>query len=167
MLGCATAQGAVITFAPILAPGSTVAVPLALLLTALASLAGRGVAGEVADRGVRPGALLPIGAVATAAGMALVALGGTTGLVTGAVLVGAGFGIVQNASLVALFAAAGPGRYGGASARWNIGYDAGTGLGATALGAVAEPFGFPVAFGASAVVLAVLTPLVRYRSGTR
>jgi predicted MFS family arabinose efflux permease len=163
MLGCATAQGAVITFAPLLAPGATVAVPTALLLTALASLAGRGVAGEIADRGVRPGTLLPVGAGATAAGLVLVAVAGTGGLVAGALLVGAGFGVVQNAALVALFASAGPGLYGAASAQWNIAYDAGTGVGATALGAVAEPFGFGVAFGAAAVALAVLTPAVLHR----
>ncbi len=166
MLGCATAQGAVITFAPLLAPGPTVAVPVALLLTALASLVGRGVAGEIADRGIRPGLLLPAGVGATAVGLLLVAVGGTPGLVAGAVLAGAGFGIVQNAALVALFAAAGPGHYGAASAQWNIAYDAGTGLGATGLGAVAEPFGFPIAFGALAAVLALATPLVGRRPHT-
>jgi MFS family permease len=164
MLGCGTSQGAVITFAPLLAPDATVAVPAALLLTALAALVGRGAAGEIADRGVRPGVLLPVGVGATAAGLALVACVGAAGtgaLVAGALLVGAGFGIVQNAALVALFAQAGPGGYGGASAQWNIGYDAGTGLGATALGAVAQPFGFAVAFGALALVLGALTPVVR------
>ncbi|TCK26911.1 MFS transporter [Pseudonocardia endophytica] len=164
MLGCATAQGAVVTFAPLLAPAATVAVPAALLLTGLAALVGRGVAGEIADRGIRPGMLLPAGVGATAVGLVLVAVAGTGGLVAGALLVGAGFGIVQNAALVALFAQAGPGGYGGASAQWNIGYDAGTGLGATALGAVAQPFGFGVAFGAAAAVLAVLTPAVLRRS---
>ncbi|MDQ4115589.1 MAG: MFS transporter [Actinomycetota bacterium] len=163
MLGCSTAQGAVITFAPILPPGATVAVPAALLLTALASLAGRGVAGEIADRGVRPAAMLAAGVGATATGLVLVAVAGAVGLVAGAVLVGAGFGVVQNAALVALFAAAGPGRYGAASAEWNVAYDAGTGLGATGLGAIAEPFGFPAAFGAVALGLLVLTPLVGRR----
>ncbi|WP_226358855.1 hypothetical protein [Pseudonocardia sp. ICBG601] len=50
-----------------------------------------------------------------------------------------------------------------ASAVWNIAYDAGTGLGATGLGAIAEPFGFAAAFGTTAAVLFVLTPAVHRR----
>ena len=68
--------------------------------------------------------------------------------------VGAGFGLVQNDSLVALFGAAGPARRGGASALWNITYDAGTGAGAVGLGAVAQALGYPAAFGVSATALA-------------
>lgn len=165
MLACSTAQGGVITFVPLLAPGAAVAVPLALFLTALGALVGRGVAGEVNDRWARSGALLPVGTVLAAAGMLLVVLAGGGGalLVVGASVVGAGFGLVQNDAMVALFAAAGPQRYGTASAAWNVAYDAGTGLGASALGAVAEPFGFAAAFGASAALLLVLTPAVRRR----
>ncbi|MET0188034.1 MAG: MFS transporter [Pseudonocardia sediminis] len=167
MLACSTAQGGIITFAPLLAPGATVAVPLALFLTALGALAGRGVAGEITDRLGRAGALLPVGTVLAAAGMALVVLsgGGSALLVAGATVVGTGFGLVQNDAMVALFAAAGPQRYGTASAAWNVAYDAGTGLGASGLGAIAEPFGFAAAFGVSAVFLLVLTPVVRRRSG--
>jgi hypothetical protein len=58
-------------------------------------------------------------------------------LVVGAGAVGFGFGLVQNDALIALFAAFGSARYGAASATWNIALDAGTGLGALALGAVA------------------------------
>ncbi|RZT83791.1 putative MFS family arabinose efflux permease [Pseudonocardia sediminis] len=167
MLACSTAQGGIITFGPLLAPGATVAVPLALFLTALGALAGRGVAGEITDRRGRAGALLPVGTVLAAAGMALVVLsgGGSVLLVAGATVVGTGFGLVQNDAMVALFAAAGPQRYGTASAAWNVAYDAGTGLGASGLGAIAEPFGFAAAFGVSAVFLLVLTPVVRRRSG--
>lgn len=163
MLACSTAQGGIITFAPLLAPGATVGVPLALLLTALGALVGRGVAGEVADRLGRAGTLLPAGTAVAAAGMVLAVLsgGGSALLVAGAAAVGVGFGLVQNDAMVALFAAAGPQRYGTASAAWNIAYDAGTGLGASGLGAVAEPFGFAAAFGVSALFLLVLTPVVR------
>ncbi|MBW0102193.1 MFS transporter, partial [Pseudonocardia sp. KRD291] len=163
MLACSTAQGGIITFAPLLASRATVAIPLALFLTALGSLVGRGVAGEITDRRGRAGALLPVGTVLAAAGMVLVVLsgGGSVLLVAGATVVGAGFGLVQNDAMVALFAAAGPQRYGTASAAWNVAYDAGTGLGASGLGAVAEPFGFAAAFGVSALFLLVLTPAVR------
>jgi predicted MFS family arabinose efflux permease len=86
--------------------------------------------------------------------------------VPGALAVGFGFGLVQNDSLVALFAAAGPARYGTASAAWNIGFDAGTGAGATGLGAIAQPFGFRAAFAAAALLLLAATPLTR-RTTTR
>jgi predicted MFS family arabinose efflux permease len=59
---------------------------------------------------------------------------------------------VQNDALTALFAAFGSARYGAASATWNIAFDAGTGLGALALGAVAEPFGYGSAFALPAVL---------------
>ncbi|MEU6700319.1 MFS transporter [Pseudonocardia sp. NPDC046786] len=167
MLACSTAQGGVITFAPLAVPGAPAAVPAALFATALGALLGRGFAGARTDRSGRPGALLPAGTLVAGAGMlgVLAAPLAPLLLVAGATAVGIGFGIVQNDSLVALFAAAGPLYYGQASAAWNIAYDAGTGLGAAGLGAIAEPFGFVAAFGAAAALLLGVTPLVRRRSG--
>jgi hypothetical protein len=75
--------------------------------------------------------------------------------VIGAAAVGFGFGLVQNDSLTVLFAAFGSTGYGAASALWNIAYDAGTGVGALGLGAVAEGFGYPAAFGVAAALLVV------------
>ncbi|GAA4997245.1 MFS transporter [Pseudonocardia tropica] len=166
MLVCSTAQGGVITFAPLAAPGARLAVPAALFATALGALLGRGVAGTLTDRSGRPGALLPVGTLCAAVGLCGVLAAPFTpaALVAGAAVVGAGFGLVQNDAMVALFAVAGPLHYGAASAAWNIAYDAGTGLGATGLGAIAEPFGFAAAFGAAAVALLLLTPAVRRRA---
>ncbi|MBC8093721.1 MAG: hypothetical protein H7Y15_17650, partial [Pseudonocardia sp.] len=42
-------------------------------------------------------------------------------------------------------------------------YDAGTGVGAVGLGAVAEPFGFRAAFGLSALLLVLVAPVTRAR----
>jgi predicted MFS family arabinose efflux permease len=170
MLSCSVAQGGLVTFLPLV--GGGVAVPVALFGTAAGSMLGRLVAGELADRRRRPGRLLGAGVLVTLLGMvAEVAAAGVPGLlapaelVLGAVLVGVGFGLVQNDSMVVLFALAGPGRYGGASALWNIAYDAGTGAGAVGLGAVAEPFGFCTAFGAAALFLlfALATALLAHR----
>ncbi|MFP5072368.1 MFS transporter [Pseudonocardia nantongensis] len=165
MLTCSTAQGGVITFAPLVAPGARFAVPAALFATALGALVGRGVAGARTDRSGRPGALLPVGTLVAAAGMlgVLAAPLAPVLLVLAAAAVGFGFGLVQNDAMVTLFAAAGPLHYGAASAAWNIAYDAGTGLGASGLGAIAEPFGFAAAFGTTAAVLLVATPLLRRR----
>jgi predicted MFS family arabinose efflux permease len=114
------------------------------------------------------GRLLGPGVLLSAVGMLaemLVARTPSTGvavlLAGGAVLVGFGFGLVQNDSMVTMFAAAGAARYGRASAVWNIAYDAGTGAGAVGLGAVAQLFGFQASFAAGALLLVLVAPLTR------
>jgi MFS family permease len=161
MLSCAIAQGGLITFLPLVAPGAGLLVAVALLVTATGALLGRIAAGHLVDRrgwGGRllgPGLLLAAAGMAAEAGAVTLAAGDVVGgllLVVGAAAVGVGFGLVQNDALTALFAAFGSARYGTASATWNIAFDAGTGLGALGLGAVAEPFGYGPAFALSAVL---------------
>ncbi|NMI00872.1 MFS transporter [Pseudonocardia sp. K10HN5] len=158
MLLCATAQGGLITFLPLAAAAPGVVVPVALFGTAAGAMLGRWVAGQLVDRRGMAGRLLIPGMALAATGMLaelLAAPGAVAGgaVALGAAIVGIGFGLVQNDSLVALFGAAGPARYGTASAVWNIAYDAGTGAGAVGLGAIAEPFGFRAAFAMSALLL--------------
>jgi MFS family permease len=157
MLVCAIAQGGLITFLPLAVPDAGTVVALALLGTAAGGLTGRLVAGELVDRRGWGGRLLRPGVLVAAVGMTVeVVVGSGPSVVVGAVVVGLGFGLVQNDALTALFAAAGPERYGSASAAWNIAYDAGTGAGAVGLGAVAEPFGYAGAFGTAAVLLGLV-----------
>lgn len=157
MLTCSTAQGGLITFLPLAVPGAGLLVPGALLATAAGALLGRLLAGELVDRRGWGGRLLVPGMLLTAAGMVaeVVALATGTGaaVVLGAAAVGVGFGLVQNDALTVLFAAFGSGGYGAASAAWNIAFDAGTGVGALGLGAVAEPFGYSAAFAVAAGLL--------------
>jgi MFS family permease len=157
MLTCSIGQGGLITFLPLAVPDSGLLVPGALLATAAGALLGRLVAGELVDRLRWSGRLLVPGMLLAAAGLGaeVAALGTGAGalVVIGAAAVGFGFGMVQNDSLTVLFAAFGSSGYGAASAIWNIAYDAGTGVGALGLGAVAEPFGYSAAFGAAAVLL--------------
>jgi MFS family permease len=159
MLTCSIAQGGLITFLPLAVPGAGLLVPMALLTTAAGSLLGRLVAGELVDRRGWGGRLLVPGMLLSAAGMIaeVAALGTGTGalVVAGSTAVGFGFGMVQNDSLTVLFAAFGSAGYGAASAVWNIAFDAGTGAGALGLGAVADPFGYPAAFGTAAGLLLV------------
>lgn len=168
MLVCSVAQGGLITFLPLAVPGSRLLVPAALLATAAGALLGRLGAGELIDRYAMAGRLLPVGVGTAALGMLAEVLGTGSGVavITGAALVGLGFGVVQTDSLVVMFAAAGAVGYGSASAAWNIAYDTGTGLGATGLGAVAQPFGFEAAFGTSALLLAATLPVVLRTSRT-
>lgn len=107
-----------------------------------------------------PGALL-------ACGLGLLGIAVLTAhpvLAVGAVsLFGAAFGVVQNDALVAMFARTSAGT---ASVAWNVAFDAGQGLGAVAVGAVAAQVGFPVAFGVLAVAAFVLLPVAwRARGG--
>lgn len=165
MLACSTAQGGLITFLPLAVVDGGTVVVLALLGTSAGGLAGRLVAGELVDRRGWGGRLLRPGVLVAAVGMTVEAVVGAGPLVVvGAVVVGLGFGLVQNDALTGLFAVAGPERYGAASAAWNIAYDAGTGVGAVGLGAVADPLGYPAAFGTSAALLAVVAAAGRRRS---
>ncbi|HYH29351.1 MAG TPA: MFS transporter [Pseudonocardia sp.] len=165
MLTCSIAQGGLITFLPLAAPDAGLAVAGALFATSAGALLGRLLAGELVDRRGWGGRLLTPGMLLTAAGLVVVIValgaGGAALIVLGAAAVGVGFGIVQNDALTVLFAAFGSARYGAASAAWNIAYDAGTGVGALGLGAVADPFGYPTAFGAAAGLLTVSVAAVR------
>lgn len=178
MLTCSLAQGGVITFLPLALSRAVVLVPVALLATTAGTLLGRLLTGELVDRGGPAGRLLVAGMLLAVVGMAaeVVAVHSTGGLraataVAGAALVGIGFGVVQNDTLVVMFAAAGAPGYGAASAAWNIAYDTGTGLGAVVLGAVAQQLGFAAAFATSAVLLTTMLPAAgrsrrRARAGT-
>jgi MFS family permease len=157
MFTCSIAQGGLITFLPLAVPDAGLLVAAALLATAAGSLLGRLLAGELVDRLGWGGRLLAPGMLLAAAGMAVevaaLGPGGGALLVLGSAAVGVGFGVVQNDALTELFTAFGRARYGAASAAWNIAYDAGTGVGAIGLGAIAEPFGYGAAFGVAAVLL--------------
>lgn len=165
MLACATAQGGLVTFLPV--TGTAAAATIALFATAAGTLVGRFLSGELVarrDLGGRllvPGVLIGMVGMATEVVASLLTGGGAVLLVVGALLVGSGFGVVQNDSLVQLFAIGGPTRYGRASALWNAAFDAGYGLGAVGLGAVAGPFGFAAAYGAGAVFLLFAAPFTR------
>jgi predicted MFS family arabinose efflux permease len=165
MLTCSIAQGGLITFLPLAVRDAGLLVPAALLATAAGALLGRLLAGELVDRRGWGGRLLAPGMLLAAAGLVgeVVALGSGAGVlvVVGAAAVGVGFGMVQNDALTVLFAAFGSSGYGAASALWNISYDAGTGVGALGLGAVAEPFGYSAAFGVAATLLLAGVPFCR------
>jgi predicted MFS family arabinose efflux permease len=166
MVVCALAQGGLVTFLPLAVVDGGALVPVALLAASAGGLVGRFATGLLVDRFGIGGRLVAPATALTALGIALPAalLGSGAAVVAGAVLVGAGFGAVQNDALTALLAAFGPTRYGTASAAWNIAFDAGTGVGAIGLGALADPFGFRVAFGAAAALCALAAlPALRRR----
>ncbi|MBB5997594.1 MFS transporter [Streptomonospora salina] len=171
MLVPAVASSAIVTFLSIPLSESSTTVFTALLAFGVLAVCGRWAAGTLSDRHRRP-VLLVYGSVAAVAGIACTAAAlwpaggawsgpgplGTAAAVAGAGLFGAGFGAVQNDTIVIMFRRAGSRAYGTASAVWNIGYDAGTGLGSLILGVVIQTAGYGPAFAAMGAVLAACLP---------
>jgi predicted MFS family arabinose efflux permease len=156
------AGGGLVTFLPIERPDGTLATT-ALLVFGVTGALARWRAGLLADR-VGPRLLLPLSLVAGGAGLALVALGlgvGDAWVVAGAGLFGAGFGSVQNLTLVTAFARAGEGGATAASATWNASFDAGTAVGALALGLVAVGAGLSWTYVLVAGALLLTLPVAR------
>lgn len=159
------AGGGILTFAPQLS-GATTALGALLAMTGTAALA-RWLIGGIADHHGAArfiGPMLGVGA----AGLAVIAVGiGVAGwlVVLGAALLGTAYGALQNLTLVQAFAATGEHARGAVSVAWNVGFDAGTGLGSLAVGALATSFSFPTAFAAmtaACVVVGLVWVLMRH-----
>jgi predicted MFS family arabinose efflux permease len=154
------AGGGLVTFLPIERPDG-VLVTVALLLFGATGGVTRWRAGVLADRlGSR--LLLPLALVLAAGGLAVTAVGldaGPAWVLIGAAVFGAGYGAVQNLTLVAAFARAGAGGTTTASAMWNASFDAGMATGALALGFLAAGIGLDWTYVVVAAVLAASVPL--------
>jgi predicted MFS family arabinose efflux permease len=157
------AGGGLVTFLPIVRPSGQLAAA-ALLALALATAAGRLATGVIADRVAAP--WLPRAAVGvTAIGVLAVAAAlGTTGAaapIAAAACFGAGFGAVQNLTLLSALHASGSRGTAAASAVWNAAIDAGTGLGALAVGlGVASGLGLRATLVVCAALIVATAPLV-------
>jgi predicted MFS family arabinose efflux permease len=154
------AGGGLQTFLPIERPDGVLATA-ALLVFGITGAITRWRAGLLADRlGTR--LLMPLALVVNAVGLAVVALGlvaGDAWVLAGAAVFGAGFGAVQNLTLVTAFARAGEGGATAASAMWNASFDAGTAAGALALGWVAAGVGLSWTYVVVAVALVATLPV--------
>lgn len=141
------AAGGFISFVPLALTSRLT--PLVLLAFGSAVVVGRWLAGLWGDRIGTRRILLPAVPLA-ALGLAAIALG-TSGhpalAPLGAFLLGAGFGAVQNATLVVMFERA---TSNSASTAWNIAYDAGNGLGAVGFGLLLSVLTYPATFGVAA-----------------
>ncbi|HKT61259.1 MAG TPA: MFS transporter [Gemmatimonadales bacterium] len=161
----AMGTGIVVTFLPLATRGSGRLAAVALLSNTLAAMAARWIAGRFGSRHGQP-SLLVVGTVLGAIGMATLAfIDRPAAVATGAVLLGIGFGVAQNASLTLMFDRVTAAGYDMASAMYNLAYDAGMGLGAGGFGAVVVHLGYPGAFALTgAFMLLALTPAWRSRS---
>ncbi|MFC9788965.1 MFS transporter [Rhodococcus sp. NPDC127528] len=163
MLMAASVYGGASSLLPIAVEDRAAVAGVALAFVSGAILVGRYGAGLLVDR-IGVGRIMAPALACCAAGAAMYAAavagdGSVALLLAGSILFGAGFGAVQNEALVTLFTSAGPARLGAASAAWNISYDAGTGIGALALGVVAGVAGYPAVFVVGAVGVAAVVPL--------
>ncbi|MFI8949742.1 MFS transporter [Streptomyces sp. NPDC053750] len=162
LLVITSAGGAVLTFTPSLSPDPTT-VYLALLVFTGTSALCRWAFGGFADRRGAAPAIAPL-LFAGAAGLAAIGLGTASGtdttrmvlLIVGMLVLGVSYGGLQNLTLVHAFTAAGEEARSSAGTAWNVGFDAGTGLGALAAGALASAASYTVSY----AVLAVVTALV-------
>jgi predicted MFS family arabinose efflux permease len=156
----AMAAGVIVTFLPLAAihaSGNIIAT--ALLVQAAASTLSRWYAGRLGDRLGHAALLVPGVLLATIGMAALILIASTPAIMIGMVLFGIGFGITQNATLTLMFDRVSPSGYDAVSAVWNVGYDAGLGIGAVAFGVVSTHTGYPIAFALlSAFMLAMLAP---------
>jgi predicted MFS family arabinose efflux permease len=170
LLTVTLAGGGVTTYLPIERPDGYLAT-LALLLFALTAALGRWRVGRLADRtGMR--VLLPATLAIGVAGLVVLAGGLWRGLdvllMAGAALFGASYGAVQNLTLVAAFARARGQGTSAVSALWNAAFDAGTGAGAVAVGALAAlGMGVPAALAVSAGLIVGCIPPVVVSSARR
>lgn len=159
LLAVTTPGGALLTFAPQFAGGAGAAVAGLLGFTAATALSRWGVGG-LADRFGPRAFLAPLLAFC-AAGLGVcagaIADGGPRPvlLVLGMTMVGVSYGSLQNLTLVAAFAAVPARQHSTASAVWNIGFDAGTGLGSLVVGFIAAGTSFSVGLLTTAVVCVV------------
>ena len=159
------AAGVLVTFLPLATTGRSATVAAAALFAqpAAATLSRLG-AGRIGDRHGHARLLAP-GVVLAAAGMAAIAAVTSPALViAGSAVFGAGFGLLQNATLALMFTRTAPTGYNAVSAIWNAAYDAGMGAGAIGMGLITGHIGYPATFLlTAALVVPALIPAKRER----
>jgi predicted MFS family arabinose efflux permease len=141
------AAGVVVTFLPLATvSGPAWVATTALLVQSTAATAVRWFAGKLGDRRGTVRLLAP-GLALTAAGMAcMAALGSPAAVIAGAAVFGAGFGVLQNATLSLMYARVPAGAEGPVSAIWNAAYDLGMAAGALGAGLAVGAIGYPATF---------------------
>jgi MFS family permease len=161
-----SAAGVLVTYLPLAVDRqlSWVA-PAALFMQPAAATVARWVSGRLGDRRGQIGLLLP-GVVLSIVGMAaLSATHSPTTVVAGSAVFGAGFGILQNATLALMYSRVPAAGYSTVSAIWNAAYDFGMAIGAVGVGLVLSTVGFSAAFLLTAAAMLPALLLVR-REGT-
>ncbi len=171
LLAVTLAGGALITFMAPMSSSAALSTVALLVMTVMAALA-RWRVGALADRLGAHRFIWPL-VLVTSAGMALIAWAvrdadatHAVALLLGAALVGTSYGGLQNLTLVVSFQAVSRPHYGSASAVWNIGFDAGTGIGSVVIGMVATGTSFSTAVLVGGALSLLTLPLALRRQVT-
>ncbi|WP_345960796.1 MFS transporter [Glycomyces tenuis] len=156
------ATGVLVTFLPLATAGLPVwVVAVALLTHRATATAARWVAGRLGDRSGQ-GRLLAPGLLLAGAGVAAMsATGAPAAVIGGSFVFGAGFGVLQNATLSLMYSRAPVGGEGSVSAIWNAAYDLGMAAGALGAGLSITPLGHPATFLLTAAAILPALLLVR------
>ncbi|MGH3115573.1 MAG: MFS transporter [Gaiellales bacterium] len=160
------AAGVLVTFLPLATTSEPVWVASAALLAqTAASTVSRWVAGRLGDR-YGAGNLLAPGLVLAAVGIgAIAATHVAVAVIGGALVFGAGFGLLQNATVTLMYVRVPAGGEGAASAIWNAAYDLGMAAGALCAGLLVASTGYPAVFILSAAVMLPALLVVRRDQG--
>jgi len=155
------AAGVVVSFLPLAAGSSGNVAAIGLLAQALTATIGRWWEGRYGDRHGHARLLVP-GLVIASVGMAaMIWLASPAAVIAGMSLFGAGFGIIQNATLALMIDRMPASGLGTASALWNLAYDAGYGAGPVAFGLFVGHTGYPVAFALTGLLTLAALPAAR------
>ena len=155
------AGGVVVSFLPLAAGVSAGTVAIGLLVQALTATTGRWWAGRHGDRHGPAGLLVPGLTIAAAGMIAMIWLRSPVVVLAGMALFGAGFGIIQNATLTLMIDRMPASGLGAANALWNLAYDAGYGAGPVVFGLFVGHTGYPAAFALTGLLMLVALPAGR------
>jgi predicted MFS family arabinose efflux permease len=162
------AAGVVVAFLPLAVGATGTVAAVGLLAQALTATASRWWAGRRGDRHGHAGLLVPGLAIASLGMIAMIWLASPAAVIIGMSLFGAGFGIIQNATLTLMLDRMPASGLSTASALWNLAYDAGYGAGPAVFGLFAGRTGYPAAFVLTGLLmLAALPAGWRERSAER
>ena len=158
----AAAAGVLVTFLPLAITDRPAWVAAAALFAQpAASTVTRWIAGRLGDR-YGAARLMAPGLVLSAVGMAAIAVTSSPlAVIGGALVFGAGFGVLQNVTSTLMFARVPAGAEGAVSAIWNAAYDLGMAAGALGAGLVVASIGYPATFVLTAAVMLPALVLVR------
>jgi len=159
------AAGVVVAFLPLAAGAAGSVAAAGLLAQALTATAGRWWAGRRGDRHGHAGLLMPGLAIASLGMIAMIWLASPVAVIAGMSLFGAGFGIVQNATLTLMIERMPASGLGTASALWNLAYDAGYGAGPAVFGLFAGRTGYPAVFALTGLLMLAALPVGRRERG--
>jgi MFS family permease len=152
------AAGVVTSFLPLATGSAGNVAAIGLFAQALTATIVRWGEGRYGDRHGHARLLVPGLMIASIGMIAMIWLASPAVVIAGMSLFGAGFGIIQNATVALMMDRMPASGLGTASALWNLAYDAGFGAGPVAFGLFVGHTGYPVAFALTGLLTLAALP---------